>query len=85
MAIRNGFDKATSTIVDSNLTTVITAIVLYAIGTDQLRGFAVTLTLGLLTSMFTAVFCSRVIFDIAERQRMDHASADDAAYRCDEY
>ncbi len=68
MAIRNGFDKATSTIVDSNLTTVITALVLYAIGTDQLRGFAVTLTLGLLASMFTAVFCSRVIFDIAERQ-----------------
>jgi SecD/SecF fusion protein len=68
MAIRNGFDKAMSAIVDSNLTTVITALVLYTIGTDQLRGFAVTLTLGLMVSMFTAVFCSRVIFDIAERR-----------------
>jgi SecD/SecF fusion protein len=68
MAIRNGFDRATTTIVDSNLTTVITALVLYAVGTDQLRGFAVTLTLGLMVSMFTAVFCSRVAFDIAERR-----------------
>jgi len=56
LAIRNGFARATVTIIDSNLTTVLTALILYAIGTDQLRGFAVTLTLGLLTSMFTAVF-----------------------------
>ncbi len=68
MAIRNGFDRATTTIIDSNLTTVITGIVLYAVGTDQLRGFAVTLILGLMTSMFTAVFCSRVVFDIFERR-----------------
>ncbi|WP_372898759.1 protein translocase subunit SecD, partial [Stieleria sp.] len=46
MAIRNGFAKATVTIVDANLTTLFTAIVLYAIGTDQIRGFAVTLILG---------------------------------------
>ncbi len=69
MAIRNGFSKATTTIVDANLTTLITAIVLYAIGTDQIRGFAVTLILGILMSMFTAIFCSRIIFDIAERRR----------------
>ena len=68
MAIRNGFAKATTTIVDANLTTLFTGFVLYAIGTDQVRGFAVTLIFGILTSMYTAIFCSRVIFDIAERR-----------------
>ena len=69
MAIRNGFARAFSTIVDSNLTTLITAVVLFAIGTDQLKGFAVTLFFGLLLNLFTAVFCSRVLFDLAERNR----------------
>ena len=69
LAIRNGFSRATSTIVDANVTTLITAIVLYVIGKDQLRGFAVTLILGILMSMFTAIFCSRVIFELAERRR----------------
>jgi SecD/SecF fusion protein len=69
MAIRNGFSRATVTIIDSNLTTIITALVLYAIGTDQIRGFAVTLILGILISMFTAIFCTRVVFDICERSR----------------
>ena len=68
MAVRNGFGKATVTIVDANLTTLITAIVLYAIGTDQIRGFAVTLILGILFSMFTAIFVSRTFFDVAERK-----------------
>lgn len=67
MAIRNGYDRAMVTIIDSNLTTLLTAIILYIIGTDQLVGFAVTLTLGLIISMFTAVFCTRVIFEVAER------------------
>ena len=67
MAVRNGFAKATVTIVDANLTTLITAIVLYAIGTDQIRGFAVTLILGILFSMFTAIYMSRTFFDVAER------------------
>src|SRR6056297_2858636 len=68
MAIRNGFARATTTIIDANLTTLITAIVLYAIGTDQIRGFAVTLILGILFSMFTAIYMSRTFFDIAERR-----------------
>jgi SecD/SecF fusion protein len=67
MAIRNGFERAMATILDSNITTLLTAAILYVIGTDQLVGFAVTLILGIVTSMFTAIFCSRVIFDIAER------------------
>lgn len=69
MAIRNGFDRAMVTIIDSNLTTLITALVMYVIGTDQIRGFAITLSLGIMISMFTAVFCARVVFDIAERKR----------------
>jgi SecD/SecF fusion protein len=69
MAIRNGFQRAFSTIVDSNLTTLITGIVLFSIGTDQLKGFAVTLILGLSLNIFTAVFCSRVVFDLAEQKR----------------
>jgi SecD/SecF fusion protein len=68
MAIRNGFGRAMSAIVDSNVTTILTGIVLYAIGTDQIKGFAVTLILGILTSMYTAIFCARLVFDIAERR-----------------
>lgn len=69
MAIRNGFGKATSAVVDANFTTLITATVLYAVGTPPIMGFAVTLWLGVVLSMFTALFCSRVVFDIAERRR----------------
>ncbi len=69
MAMRNGYDRAMTTIIDSNLTTMFTGIVLYVIGTEQLKGFAVTLVLGILTSMFTATFCSRVILELAERRK----------------
>ncbi len=69
MAIRNGFSRAMSTIVDSNLTTLLTGVVLYAIGTDQLKGFAITLMLGLLLNLYTAVYVARTIFDVAERRR----------------
>ena len=68
MAIRNGFDKATVTILDANITTLFTALALYAIGTEQIKGFAVTLILGILMSMYTAIFCSRLMFDISERR-----------------
>lgn len=68
MVIRNGFDRAMSAIVDSNITTVISGIALYLFATDQVKGFAVTLILGIVTSMYTAIFCSRLIFDICERQ-----------------
>lgn len=69
MAIRNGFGRALSAIVDASLTTLLTATVLYAVGTDQIRGFAVTLWLGVVMSMYTGIFCSRVVFDIAERRK----------------
>lgn len=67
LALRNGFDRAMVTIIDSNLTTLLTGLVLYFIGTDQIRGFAVTLVLGILTSMYTAIFFARVVFEVAER------------------
>ncbi|GIU13047.1 MULTISPECIES: protein translocase subunit SecD [unclassified Shewanella] len=60
-AIDRGFDSAFSTIVDANFTTMITAVVLYAIGNGPIQGFALTLGLGLLTSMFTGIFASRAL------------------------
>jgi SecD/SecF fusion protein len=69
MVIRNGFGRAMATIIDTHSTTIITGVILYIIGTEQLRGFAVTLVMGLVVNLFTAVFCARVVFDIAERQR----------------
>jgi SecD/SecF fusion protein len=68
MAIRNGFGRATTTIVDANLTTVLAGVIMYAVGRDQIKGFAVTLILGIMMSMFTAVFCSRIFFDVMERR-----------------
>jgi SecD/SecF fusion protein len=67
MAIRNGFDRAWTTIFDSNLTTLITAVVLYFVGTEQIKGFAITLIIGLVISLFTAVFVTHKLFEIADR------------------
>jgi len=69
MAIRNGFERATTTIVDANVTTLISAVVLWFIGTDQVKGFAVTLILGIVMNLFTAITFTRLIFDIAEKHR----------------
>jgi len=69
MAIRNGFDRAFSAIFDSHLTTLISAAVLYAIGQEQVKGFAITLFLGVAINLYTAVFCVHVVFDVAERQK----------------
>eukprot|EP00767_Chilomastix_cuspidata_P007725 gnl/Chilomastix_cuspidata/8517.p1 GENE.gnl/Chilomastix_cuspidata/8517~~gnl/Chilomastix_cuspidata/8517.p1 ORF type:complete len:478 (+),score=5.79 gnl/Chilomastix_cuspidata/8517:620-2053(+) len=62
-AISNGFDRAALTILDANVTTLIAAVVLFQFGTGPVKGFAVTLTLGILSSLFTALFVSRVIFE----------------------
>ena len=63
-AIREGFAHAKTTIVDANVTTLITAIILYMLGTGPIRGFALTLIIGIAASMFTALFVSRFIFDL---------------------
>jgi len=62
MAISTGFDRAFITIIDTHVTTIIAAAILYLYGTGPIRGFAVTLTLGLLINLFSAVFVSRTIF-----------------------
>jgi SecD/SecF fusion protein len=67
-AIRNGFDRAWLAIFDSNLTTILTALILYWLGSDQVKGFSLTLMVGLVTNLFTAVFVGRVIFDVWERK-----------------
>ncbi|WP_217517655.1 protein translocase subunit SecD [Vibrio metschnikovii] len=63
-AIDKGFSSAFSTILDANVTTMITAIVLYSIGNGPIQGFALTLGLGLITSMFTGVFASRALINL---------------------
>lgn len=60
-AISAGYDKAFTTIADANITTLIAAIVLFSLGTGPIKGFAITLCIGILTSMFTAIFGSRVL------------------------
>jgi SecD/SecF fusion protein len=64
IAIKNGYDRAFLTIFDSNLTTILSAVVLYLVASEELKGFAITLIIGLAASMFTAVFVTRVIFEI---------------------
>jgi SecD/SecF fusion protein len=70
MVIRNGFDRAFTTIFDSNVTTVIVGIVLYIIGSDQVKGFAVTLIVGLFANLFTAITFTRLIFDLVEKKKL---------------
>ncbi len=62
-AVELGFSRAFGTIVDSNLTTLIAALFLFQFGTGPIKGFAVTLSLGIMISMFTAVFTSRTLFE----------------------
>ena len=63
-AIQEGFSRAFVTIVDANVTTLIASIVLYAIGTGPVKGFAITLSIGILTSMFTAILGTRAIVNL---------------------
>ncbi len=63
-AIDSGYARAMSAIIDSNVTTIITALVLYQFGSGPIQGFALTLTIGLICSMFTAIVMTRVFFEI---------------------
>jgi len=62
-AVSVGFEKALVTIIDTHLTTVISAFFLFIFGSGPVRGFAVTLVIGLLANLFTAIFVSRMMFD----------------------
>jgi preprotein translocase subunit SecD len=70
-AVEQGFKHAWVTIVDTHVTTIVSAAILFLFGTGPVKGFAVTLTFGLLANLFTAVFVSRVIFDwvLSRKQR----------------
>ena len=63
-AIHEGYDRAFLTIFDANLTTLIVAVILFAVGTGPVKGFAVTLSFGILTSMFTAIVVTRAIINL---------------------
>ena len=70
-AVDQGFSHAFQTIIDTHVTTIVSAAILFLFGTGPVKGFAVTLTIGLLANLFTAVFVSRVIFEanLNRRQR----------------
>lgn len=70
VAMRNSFDKAFSAIFDSNITSLITAVILYWMATGTIKGFAVTLTVGVITSMIGAILVTRVLFYWADRVGM---------------
>jgi preprotein translocase subunit SecD len=63
-AINSGYEKALSSIADANLTTLIAAVVLFAFGTGPIKGFAITLSLGIITSMFTAIVGTRAVVNL---------------------
>src|SRR5207249_6584658 len=63
-ALRNGYDRAFPTIIDTHLSSIFTAIVLYVVGNDQLKGFGVSLTVGLIISLFTSLYMTRLLFDV---------------------
>ena len=75
-AVDVGFGKAFVTILDSNLTTLISAVALFSYGTGPIKGFAVTLSVGIVVNIFTAVFISRMMFDLylGSRQRVERLS-----------
>ena len=63
LAIKDGYKNAYSAIIDANVTTLLTAVILYTFGTGPIKGFATTLLIGILTSLFTAIFLTRLIFE----------------------
>ena len=63
-AIELGYEKAFSAIIDANLTTLIAAVILFAMGSGPVRGFSVTLGIGIVTSMFSAIFLTRLLVSV---------------------
>jgi protein-export membrane protein SecD len=75
IAVQNGYDKAFVTILDANITTAIAGIVLYQYGSGPIRGFAVTLLIGIVCSVFTALFVTRMVFELfTARKNMQNLS-----------
>ncbi len=74
MAVKAGYEKAMSAIIDSNVTTVITCVILGYVGTEEVKGFAYTLGFGIATSMFTALFVTRQFFTMMVPDRLDNSA-----------
>jgi SecD/SecF fusion protein len=72
LAIRNGYDRAFPTIIDTHLSSIFTAIVLYMVGNDQLKGFGISLTAGLIISLFTSLYMTRTMFEVWLAQNWLH-------------
>lgn len=71
-AIHAGYERAFTTIFDANITTLLVALILYGVGTGSVKGFAVTLSIGIITSMFTAIMVSRAMVNgVYGRRRLD--------------
>src|SRR6202035_4213605 len=72
LAIRNGYDRAFPTIIDTHLSSIFTAIILYVVGNDQLKGFGISLTVGLIISLFTSLYMTRAMFDLWQHKGWLH-------------
>ena len=64
LSVKNGFDKAISTILDANITTLIAALILFVFGSGPIKGFSITLSLGILASMFTAIIFTNFLIHV---------------------
>ena len=74
-ALEAGYEKAKLTIIDANLTTLIAALIFFQFGTGPVQGFAVTLSIGIVSTLFTAVIISRLIYDdYLSRRQVDRLS-----------
>ena len=74
IAVKSGYERAFRTILDANITTFVTALILYMVASEEIKGFAIVLMLGIVSSMFTALFVTRVIFQFLLQKRIikDH-------------
>ena len=70
MMIKNGYDKALSTIVDANITTLLTSMVIYYVGSEEIKGFGLTVGWGIVTSLFTALFVTRTLFTLLVKRNL---------------
>jgi SecD/SecF fusion protein len=76
LAVKDGYSNAYSAIIDANVTTLMTGIILYVFGTGPIKGFATTLVIGILSSLFTAIFITRIIFEawLAKKQEISFST-----------
>ncbi len=81
LAIRTGYERAFLVILDTHLTTIITALILFGVGTGPVRGFAITLILGLVLSLFTSFWVTRWLLDIVRGEGLAHEAAHAAPLR----